>query len=744
MNLSTPFIQRPVMTLLSMISLLLFGVVAYRSLAVSDLPNVDRPTIQVNANLGGASADTMATAVATPLEKELSTIAGIDSMSSSNSQGSTSITLDFVLERNIDDAAQDVNAAISWALRRLPTDMTTPPSYRKVNPADQPILFLVLTSPDRPMYELDEYGQTLMAQRISMVDGVAQVQVYGSQKRAVRAELDPYQLAYRGIGIDEVPNAIDQQNVNKPLGTLSGKYRAYTIQATGQLLQASEYEPLVVVYRNGRPTRLEELGRVSESVENDKTAAWFVRRGLSERAIILAIQRQPGTNTVDVADAVKALLPDFRDKLPASVSLEIMRDSSGPIRESAHDVQFTLLLTLGLVVMVIFLFLRNVSATIIPSLVLPMSVIGTFIVMYALNYSLDNLSLMALTLSVGFVVDDAIVMLENIVRHMEMGKPRLQAALEGSREVGFTIVSMTISLAAVFIPVLFLGGIMGRLLREFSVTIGAAVLVSGFVSLTLTPMLSSRFLKNPHEVHHGVIYRISEWCFNLMLAIYSWMLLKVLKHRRIAMIFSAGVLWATVWLFGKLPQDLFPSEDRDLLEIRTEAGQDTSFDAMSEYQAKLGAIIADNPNVKYFMNRCGSGPAGGSANTGGMSVVLRPRSERTDTADQIINQLRPKLNTTPGVRANVSNPPAINVTGRRSTSQYMLTLQAYDTEQLYRDADELERNMRKMPRIVDVSSDMQLKNQEVTLELDRDQATAHGVTPAQIEDALFTAYGARQ
>src|SRR5438105_1063100 len=498
MNIAAIFIRRPVMTTLVMLAIVLFGIMAYRQLPVSDLPNVDFPTIQVGASLPGASPDTMASAVATPLERQFSTIAGLDSMTSASYLGSTSITLQFNLSRNIDAAAQDVQSAIAAAGRQLPPNMPAPPSYSKANPADQPVMFLALTSDTMPLYALDEYGETMMAQRISMVPGVAQVFVYGAQKYAVRIQLDPKQLASRGIGIDEVAKAISNSNVNLPTGVINGPYQSYTLQASGQLFHAADYRPLTVAYRNGAPVHLDELGKVSDSVENNTTAAWFLNR----RGLILSIQKQPGTNTVEVADSIRNLLPQFRSELPASVNLEIHRDRAQSIRESVRDVKFTLLLTLFLVILVIFLFLRNVSATIIPSLALPLSILGTFAVMYLFNYSLDNLSLMALTLSVGFVVDDAIVMLENIVRHMEMGKKPLEAAFAGSREVGFTILSMTISLTAVFIPILFMGGILGRLFHEFAVTIGAAILVSGFVSLSLTPLLSSRFLRPPAEEHH--------------------------------------------------------------------------------------------------------------------------------------------------------------------------------------------------------------------------------------------------
>jgi HAE1 family hydrophobic/amphiphilic exporter-1 len=520
-NVAELFIRRPVMTTLVMLGILLFGIMAYNRLPVSDLPNVDFPTIQVTASLPGANPETMAAAVATPLERQFTTIAGLDSMTSSSALGATQITLQFNLSRPLDAAAQDVQSAIARVAGQLPPDMPTPPSYQKVNPADQPILYLALTSPTLPLYTLDEYGETQIAQRLSTISGVAQVQVFGAQKYAVRVQVDPRALASRGVGIDEVNRAIQAGNVNLPTGTLFGAHKAFTVQANGQLMNAAAYEPLIVTYRNGSPVRLGELGRIIDSVENDKTAAWFVQSGSQQRAIILAIQRQPGTNTVEVSQAVQRLLPIFRKDLPASVTLNVLFDRAESIQASVHDVKFTLLLTLALVVMVIFLFLRNVSATVIPSLALPMSIVGTFALMFGLGYSLDNLSLMALTLSVGFVVDDAIVMLENIVRHMERGVPAFQAALEGSKEIGFTIISMTLSLAAVFIPVLFMGGLVGRLFHEFAVTIGTAILVSGFVSLTLTPMLCSRFLRHDAHATHGAFYRGTEKVFQVSVDFYG-------------------------------------------------------------------------------------------------------------------------------------------------------------------------------------------------------------------------------
>ena len=556
MNISELFIRRPVMTTLVMAGILIFGIVGYRLLPVSDLPSVDYPTISVNATLPGASPETMASAVATPLEKQFSTIAGLDVMTSTSSQGNTSITLQFTLDRNIDAAAQDVQAAISKTLGQLPQGIL-PPSYQKVDPSASPILYLALSSSTLPLSRLDEYAETFLAQNISMVDGVAQVQVYGSQKYAVRIQLDPQAMAARKIGIDEVADAVQAGNVNLPTGVLWGTDKAYTVQANGQLQDAAAFRPLVVAYRNGAPVRLQDLGQVIDGVQDSRVASWFN----GTRAIVLAIQRQPGTNTVEVAAGVKKVLHQLEAQFPASVKVQTLYDRSVSIQQSVQDVKFTLFLTLCLVVMVIFLFLRNVRATVIPSLALPMSLVGTFAVMYLLGYSLDNLSLMALTLSVGFVVDDAIVMLENIVRHIERGEGVFEAALRGSREIGFTIVSMTLSLVAVFIPVLFLGGLIGRLFREFAVTIGVAILVSGVVSLTLTPMLCSRFLKPHGEERHGRFFNATERVWERLLGAYERSLAWVMGHRRTSLAFSLLILIGTLVLARVVPKGFIPSED---------------------------------------------------------------------------------------------------------------------------------------------------------------------------------------
>ncbi len=601
MNIAALFVRRPVMTFLVMLGILIFGAAAYRLLPVNALPNVDFPTIQVTAQLPGASPDTMASAVATPLEKQFSTIAAIDSMNSVSTTGQSTITLQFALDRNIDAAAQDVQSAIAAAARTLPSTLPTPPTLRKVNPGDFPIMNLALTSQTQPLSVVDDYAENQLAQRISTISGVAQVQVYGSQKYAVRIQLDPNQLASRGIALTDVEQAIGDANVNLPTGTLYGRDKATSVQATGQLMDAQAYAPMIVAYRNGAPVRLQQLGRVFDSVQNDKVAAWYN----DTRGVVLAVQRQPGTNTIEIVDAVRAILPSFQAALPPSIKLSILYDRSQSIRESVRDVQYTLLLALGLVVGVIFVFLRSVTATIIPSLALPLSIIGTFAFMYAFGFSIDNLSLMALTLCVGFVVDDAIVMLENITRHMEMGKPRMQATLDGSKEIGFTIVSMTLSLAAVFIPVLFMGGILGRLLKEFAVTIIVAVLISGFVSLTLTPLLCSRLLKVQHGKQHGRLYALSERMFEGMLGVYRSSLAWTLSHKRFTMAVFAAIVVGTGFFFYFMPKGFLPSDDVGQMFVFTEAAQDISFDAMANLQRQVANIVRENPHVAGRDVLCG-------------------------------------------------------------------------------------------------------------------------------------------
>src|SRR3984885_3433547 len=745
MNFSETFIRRPIATSLMMAAIALFGLVAYRSLPVSDLPNVDFPTLLVTASLPGASPETMASAVATPLENQFSNISGLDSMTSTNSLGSTQVTLEFVLTKSLDGAAVDVQSAITQAARLLPQGMPTPPTFTKVNPADQPIIYLAITSQTLPLWTLDEYAETRIAQRISMVSGVAQVQVLGAQKYAVHAQVDPHLLASRQIGINEVQNALSSWNVNLPTGSIIGPQRAFTLQATGQLMSAAQYRPLIVAYRNGSPVRLEQLGTVIDSVEDDKTASWFYTKLGTQRAIILGVQRQPGTNTIAVTDAVKNLLPTFRSEIPASVKMDILYDRSDTIRESYKDVQFTMLLTLGLVVMVIFFFLRNVSATVIPALALPFSIIGTFAIMYLLHYSLDNLSMMALILSVGFVVDDAIVMLENIFRHMEMGEKPLHPARAGSKEFCFTIVSITLSLAAVFIPVLFLGGILGRLFREFAVTICVAILISGIVSVTLTPMLCSRFLRSPEEQKRSWFYRTTERFFEALLRVYDYTLQIVLRHRGLTMAASLLVLAGTVLMFVKIPKGFIPDQDTDQIYAVTEAAQGTSYYQMVDYQKRVAEVFRTNPDVTALMSTVGGTSAStlGGPNYGELVVHLKPRSERKLLVNDIIADLRPQLSNFPGMRVYLQNPPTIRIGGQVTKSLYQFSMQSPDKEELYAGASKLQREIEKLPEVEDVTSDLAILAPQVNVTIDRDKAAALQVNADAIENAFYDAYGPR-
>jgi HAE1 family hydrophobic/amphiphilic exporter-1 len=739
-NFCELFVRRPVMTVLVMAGILIFGLAGYRLLPVSTLPNVDFPTIQVTAELPGASPETMASAVATVLEKQFSTIAGIDEMSSVSGQGVTRITIVFTLGRDIDAAAQDVSSAIASAARQLPATMPAPPSFRKVNPADFPVYYLALTSSQMPLSTVNEYAETYLAQRISTINGVAQVQVFGQQKYAVRVQIDPNALAARGVGINEVEQAVSQANVNLPTGTLYGKDRMFAVQATGQLQDAKAFRPVIVTYRNGSPIRLQELGTVIDDVQNDKVAAWFK----GKRGIVLAIQRQPGTNTIEVVDSIKALLPTFRAEVPPAIDIETLYDRSLTIRASVDEVQFTLYLALALVVMVIFIFLRNVSATVIPAIALPMSIIGTFAVMYVFGYSLDNISLMALTLCVGFVVDDAIVMLENITRHIEQGKSVMQATLDGSREIVFTIISMTISLAAVFIPVLFMGGILGRLLHEFAVTIMAAVLISGFVSLTLTPMMCSRILK-PHRAdeRHGRLYMAFEHGFDAWKHAYDVSLRYTLRHQRAVLFVFLAICVATGILFARAPKGFLPSEDSGQLFCFVEGPQDISFDAMNQLQQQVAEIIRNDPNVDAAMSFVGASGQSPSLNRGRITITLKPFSERKP-ADQVVRELRPNLSNVMGAKVFLQNVPAIRIGGQLTQSPYQYVMRSASIEELYQWAPVIEQKLKTLPGLVDISSDLQITRPEVTVQIEREKASALGVSAQSIEMALNNAYGARQ
>ncbi|MDR3073621.1 MAG: efflux RND transporter permease subunit [Deltaproteobacteria bacterium] len=741
MNISSLFIQRPIATILIMFAILIGGALGYRLLPVADLPTVDFPTIQVTATLSGANAETMAASVATPIEKEFSTIAGLDSMTSVSGLGSTRITLQFALHRDIDSAALDVQSALSRVQRRLPPDMTNPPSFRKVNPADAPIFYLSLSSRTMRLSDVTEYGENFIGQRVSMIDGVAQVMVYGSLKYAVRVQVDPQALAAKGVGIDEVAEALRAGNVNLPVGSVTGPYTEFTIQSSGKLMNAAAYMPLIVSWRNGAPVRLQEVATVIDSVENDRRRNWF--DGVP--GVTLAIQRQPGTNTVAVVDAIRAMLPTLRAQIPAAIDMMVTYDRSQSIRESVSDVQFTMMLTIALVITVIFLFLRNIPATLIPSLAVPLSVMGTFAMMQLFGFSLNNLTLMALTLSVSFVVDDAIVMLENIVRHMEEGKTRLQATIDGSREIGFTILSMTISLTAVFIPVLFMGGIVGRLFHEFAVTVMTAILFSGFVSLSLTPMLCSRFMAplshaNMQQGFSGLMERI----FDSWLAFYRKTLQITLDHKGVTLGISGGVLCLTVWLFSIAPKGFLPLEDTGHIVVQTEGIQGSSFENMARHQQELAAIVAADPAVRSYTSLVGASGGQMFSNSGSMVLRLADKPGRTEHASEIIERLRVRFAQVPGIKAYPSIPPPIRIGGMASRSLYQFTMQSPNINDLYASADAFAGKVALLPQVVDVSTDLQIKNPELLISIDRDKASALGITAEQLEDALSSAYSTRE
>jgi len=731
------FIRRPIMTTLVMAAILVFGIFAYRTLPVSDLPSVDFPTIQVNASLPGASPETMASSVATPLEKQFTTIAGINQMTSTSQLGSTSITLQFDLSRNLDGAAVDVQSAIAAAGGQLPPNLPSPPTFRKVNPAESPILYLALSSTTMPIYKVDEAAETTIGQQLSMIEGVAQVQVFGSAKYAVRVDADPNKMASLQVGIDEVANAIQSGNTNLPVGSIYAPEKTYTLQSNGQLSTAGQFRPLIVAYRNGAPVRLDQVANVYDGVQDEYSKSWFN----NERAVVLAIQKQPGTNTVEIANAIQKMMPRLKQQIPTAISVTTLYDRSVSIRSSVNDVKFTLLLTIALVVLVIFLFLRNLSATIIPSLALPMSIIGTFMVMFVLGYTVDNLSLMALTLSVGFVVDDAIVMLENIVRHMEMGKTPMQAALEGAGEIGFTILSMTLSLTAVFIPILFMGGIVGRLLHEFAVVIASAILVSGLVSLTLTPMLSSRFLRPPSESKHGRLYNASERMFDMALRFYEKTLRRALDWKFATLMVSFGVVALTIFLFEISKTGFIPNEDQGLVFGFVQAPEGIGFDEMGQKMQQIADVVEKDPSVLYTMASYGT-----PVNQGRVFFHLKDVKDRAHqmSADQIIQELRPKLAEVQGAMVFLQVPPTINVGGKLTNAQYQYTLQSPDTNELYADAPKMLEALRKLPMLRDVNTDLQVSNPQLTLKVDRNKAYALGLTAQQVSDALYSAFGQRQ
>jgi len=737
MSLSELCIRRPVMTTLITLSFIIFGLFAYRLLAVAALPRVDFPTISVSANLPGASPESMASSVAAPLERQFSTISGITAMTSVSSLGSTNITLQFDLDRNIDGAALDVQAAISGSLRRLPPDLPNPPSFRKVNPADQPVLFIALTSETMQLSQVNDYAEQILQQQISQINGVAQVQIFGSQKYAVRVTADPEAVSARGLSFADIQRAISSANSNQPTGTLRGTERNVTIEASGQLKNAADYGAIIISSKNAVPVKLEDIATVRDSVENDQTASWYGKK----RSIVLAVYRQSDANTVEVVDQVKAKLPQYRNQLPASIGMDVLSDRSIPIREAVADVEFTLGLSMILVVLVIFLFLKSLTATIIPALALPVSLIGTFAAMYVFGYSIDNISLLALTLSVGFVVDDAIVMLENIMRHIENGEKPFEAALRGSREIGFTIISITLSLVAVFIPVFFMGGVVGRVFREFAGTISVAILVSGFVSLTLTPMICARILREHQPDHRESLFaRIVNAGFNSVLNLYRIALDGVIRFRLIVLLLTLGTIALTGWLYLQIPKGFFPQEDTGLLRASVEAAPDVSFSVMADYQVKLNEVISKDPAIDYFTSSAGFG----STNQGFMFIQLKPRSQRDDMG-KIIGRLRKAASGIPGINAVFVPIQNFNLNaGRLARAQYQYTMQSGDLATLFASVPKILEQFRKTPELRDVTSDLQIANPQIVVDLDREKAANLGVTSDQVRQTLYNAFGSRQ
>ena len=740
MSLPELCIRRPVMTTLLMLAFVIFGLFSYRLLPVAAIPKVDFPTIVVTGHFPGASPETMAASVATPLERQFSTIAGLNSMVSSSGLGLTQITMQFDLSRDIDGAALDVQSALTSAARRLPVQMTTPPSFLKANPADAPVIFLNLNSATMPLSDVDEYAETLIAQRLSTLTGVSQVLVMGQQKFAVRVQANPEALAAKGMTLDDLQTAVAAANSSTPVGTLMGQQQAYTIQANGQLPHASQYQNLIVAYRNGAPVRLKDVAKAVDSVEDDRQASWYN----GNLGILLAVQRQPDANTVAVVNSVKALIPFFESQLPASVKLNVLLDHSVSIRHSVNDVQVTLLITAALVILVIFIFLRNVTATIIPALALPVSVIGTFAGMELLGYSIDNLSLMALTLSVGFVVDDAIVMLENIMRHVEGGERVIDAAFRGSREISFTILSITLSLVAVFIPVLFMGGVVGRVFREFAVTISLTILISGFVSLTLTPMLASRLIKPHHGEHHNFAYRLFERGFDALIGGYRAGLRTVMRWRRATLFFTICSIALSGYLFAVVPKGFFPIVDTGVLIGSTEAAQDISMKAMAEHTLDVARVIKADPNVSDVTAFVGAGGSNPSLNTGRLFIQLKPRDERELSATQVMQELRPKVARVVGMNTFFQPLQDINLGGRPSKSQFQYTLQDGNTTELYKFAGVMESGMRGLAGVQDVTSDLQLRNRLAMIDINRDKAAQMGITIDQVKNTFYSAFGTRQ
>jgi hydrophobe/amphiphile efflux-1 (HAE1) family protein len=736
MNISATFIERPIATTLLMTALLVGGIIGYNLLPVAALPTVDFPTISVSASLSGADPETMASSVAQPLERQFADLPGVNQITSTSVLGSTSITLQFDLSRNIDGAAGDVQQAINAAQGYLPKNLPTPPTYKKVNPADQPILILGLTSDSMPLTQLDQYADLNLAQRISTLTGVGQVSIFGEQKFAPTIMVNPLALAARGIGLDEVAAAITSNTADLPVGTLQGPQQSYQIGANGQLFSPQAIAKSVVVYRNGAPVRVGDIAKVTGGVESPLQAAWVA----GQRGEMIGIWRQPGANTIELVDQIRAQLPQLQAAIPPSVKLSIVSDRSTSIRQSFSDVKLTLIGTIILVVVMIFIFLRNLWATLIPAITVPLSLLGTFAVMYMLGYSLDNLSLMAVTLAVGLVVDDAIVMLENIFRHMEEGKNRKQAALDGSAEIGFTIVSITISLIAVFIPLLFMGGIVGRLFREFGVTVTVAVVLSALIALTLSPMMAALVLKNPKEIKHNRIYLASERGFEAMVRGYERILKLSLSHQPFVMLLNIALIGVSAWLFIVMPKGFFPQEDTGLIFAFTQADQDISFEGMAERQEAAAKVVLDDPAVDTFGSLIGGGASAG-INTGRMFIVLKPLNRRDVTADQFIDRLRPKLAAVPGVSTFLQSIQNIQVGGRLARTQYQYTLQDTNLDELDQWAPKMLAKLKSLHGLQDVASDQQTGSPQLMIDIDRDAASRLGVNITTIEQTLYDAFG---
>jgi HAE1 family hydrophobic/amphiphilic exporter-1 len=738
MNISAGFIKRPVATAMLMVGLLLLGLAAYPLLPVAALPNVNYPTIQVSAQLPGADPQTMASSVATPLEEQFGQIPGITQMTSSSALGFTSITLQFDLSRDIEGAATDTLAAINAAGGQLPPAMIFPPTIRKVNPADTPILVLALTSDTLPLTTIDAYAENILLQKISQISGVGLVGIGGQQKPAVRVQVNPQALAARGIGLEDVRNVISQANVDLPKGTLNSPRKTYTINTNDQLLNPDAYNNLILAYRNGSPVRVKDVGNAINGPENDLLAAWFNK----QRCIILAVQRQPGANVIATVDRVKAMLPQLQASIPKDIKVSILSDRTETIRASVSDVRFTLVLTVALVVMVIFLFLRNFWATVIPAVTVPLSLIGTFAALYELGYSLDNLSLMALTIAVGFVVDDAVVVIENIVRHLEEGLAPMQAAIKGSGEIGFTIVSITLSLIAVFIPLFLMGGYVGLLFREFAVTVSVALVLSLLISLTLTPMMCSRLLK-PETGEHGRLYRLFESGFEWLVEIYGRGLAVVLRHQFITLMVMLGTIVLTGYLYVVIPKGFFPQQDTGLIIGVTEAAQDISFAAMSERQQAVVNVVLQDPAVASVGSQIGAGGPTATLNDGRMFIALKPQDERKASADQVINRLRPKLAKLQGITLYMQAAQDITIGGRVSRTQYQFTLTDPDPGELNHWSALFLDRLKSVPGIADVASDQQNAGPLLDITINRDAASSYGILPATIDNTLSDAFGQR-